>query len=1566
MKSSSIALLFNRDAAPLGGAAGGKAQQPGAGGGGKAQQAVGGEEAGKAGAQDGLDDKYLINLIDSPGHIDFCSEVSTAARVSDGAVVLVDAVEGVHIQTHAVLRQACLERLQPVLVINKMDRLITELMLTPAEAYERLKGIITEVNNIIHAFRSEKYMSHVDSLSLPAGATSAGHPAGGADGEGGAGEGEGGGAGEGEEEEEDEEDVFSPDKGNVALASAVDGWALRVNDFAAMYARKLGASENALMKALWGDWYYIPKTKKILRKKAAHAAVGGASSSAAARLRPMFVQFVLEPVWQIYEAAAQGSNSGTTGNSGNSNSGSGSSNAEDGSSASKSNPILEKIVSSLGLSVPPKDLHHKDSRTVAQSVIARWLPLAPCILSMVVDCLPDPVAAQKDRLGCYLPNRPAVPAGSADRSGEAGEAEGEGGEEWVLRQVAAVDRAVETCDSSEEAPCVVFVSKMFAVPFEMLPREEQRAEEEAAAAGGGGGGGGGGAGGAGTGGDLSAVDDSGGSVRDRDFFFAFARVFCGRLRVGQRVFVLSPLYDPCRPATWARHKQEAQVGALFMMMGQGLQPISSVPAGSCVAIKGLEACILKSATVSSTPYCQPFASMVFQAAPIVRVAIEPEDPRHLHLLTRGLRLLNRADPFVEVVLARSGEHVVGAAGEVHLERCIKDLQERFARIKLVVSKPIVSFRETIAPTGYATGSGCESAFVFPTTVLTVTTTPGPPPSLTSVLGAGGAGGAGVDGMSHGGSTASPLSAASLSPLAALAANSAFSTASAASGAAIPLGFGLGYALAVTTTSTGSAAAGGAGNSSGGGGGAGSVSNPAHPSSAGAGRGGAAAGAGLPGGGAFWTELWAANGRCRVRVLVEKLPGKLAAVLEREGETLRDALVEEGGGVGGGGKGGGRGGVGGGGGGGEGGGRGGGGGEVEGETSAITENSTQSMQSMQQSRHSATLASLRQRLLEAIDEADIDEGLDASGGGSSAASASAAAASSSSAANQPMGAEARRAAVADFRAAWRSKLERIWSLGPRHVGPNLLLAPMPVTFSGGSADKSKLEVSVNPSGSGSDHSRSGVSGSLPPGGVVVPGLPEASWKLGLASAGAAQGYAEETGKEVGGSTGAVALGGAAEEEAPRVEQEVREGEKEREEREGDASVGGASFGDSSAPEHEVVLRNEAAVETSQEEHDDVALRHEAEGLAGSVVSGFQLATSAGPLCEEPLWGLAFTVEVVIVKGAGRAGGAFTSSTSTSSTTTTTTSTTTSGSSEQQANENATPVPAASAPTPTAPASSVPISGQVMSAVKDACRAAVAANSPRLVEAMFLCEVTTTTEALGAVYAVLGRRRAAVVREEMNEGSGMFTVHAHLPMAESFGFAEELRGRTSVLGRRRAAVVREEMNEGSGMFTVHAHLPMAESFGFAEELRGRTSGAASPQQADVEPEEMKKGSKPTLAGDESLLAMSHWSMVPDDPFFVPRTEEEREEYGDSGVGLGVNVARRLVDGVRRRKGLPVEEKVVEKATKQLEEREEYGDLGMGLGVNVARRLVDGVRRRKGLPVEEKVVEKATKQRTLARKV
>jgi ribosome assembly protein 1 len=165
------------------------------------------------------------------------------------------------------------------------------------------------------------------------------------------------------------------------------------------------------------------------------------------------------------------------------------------------------------------------------------------------------------------------------------------------------------------------------------------------------------------------------------------------------VYVLSALYDPLN-AEQGKNMLEARVEALYMMMGRGLEPKSAVSAGNIVAIRGLGQHILKSGTLSTTPICWPFARMNFQAAPIVRVAIEPSDPSDMGALSRGLRLLNRADPFVEVSVSASGEHVIAAAGEVHLERCIKDLKERFARIELSVSPPLVEFRETADIEGY--------------------------------------------------------------------------------------------------------------------------------------------------------------------------------------------------------------------------------------------------------------------------------------------------------------------------------------------------------------------------------------------------------------------------------------------------------------------------------------------------------------------------------------------------------------------------------------------------------------------------------------------------------------------------------------------------------------------------------------------------------------------------------------------------------------------------------------------------------------------------------------------------
>ncbi|MCY4731407.1 elongation factor EF-2 [Natronomonas gomsonensis] len=101
------------------------------------------------------DTNHLINLIDTPGHVDFGGDVTRAMRAVDGALVVVDAVEGAMPQTETVLRQALREGVKPTLFINKVDRLISELQEGPQEMQQRLTGVIHDVNELIRGMTEE-------------------------------------------------------------------------------------------------------------------------------------------------------------------------------------------------------------------------------------------------------------------------------------------------------------------------------------------------------------------------------------------------------------------------------------------------------------------------------------------------------------------------------------------------------------------------------------------------------------------------------------------------------------------------------------------------------------------------------------------------------------------------------------------------------------------------------------------------------------------------------------------------------------------------------------------------------------------------------------------------------------------------------------------------------------------------------------------------------------------------------------------------------------------------------------------------------------------------------------------------------------------------------------------------------------------------------------------------------------------------------------------------------------------------------------------------------------------
>jgi elongation factor 2 len=133
-----------------------------------------------------------------------------------------------------------------------------------------------------------------------------------------------------------------------------------------------------------------------------------------------------------------------------------------------------------------------------------------------------------------------------------------------------------------------------------------------------------------------------------------------------------------------------------MMMGRRTEPVDSVPVGNTCAIVGIDQFLVKSGTLTTDEETYPIVTMKFSVSAVVRVAVQPKNPADLPKLVEGLKRLSKSDPLVQCSMEESGEHIVAGAGELHLEICIKDLQEEFmGGAPLIVSEPVVSFRETV-------------------------------------------------------------------------------------------------------------------------------------------------------------------------------------------------------------------------------------------------------------------------------------------------------------------------------------------------------------------------------------------------------------------------------------------------------------------------------------------------------------------------------------------------------------------------------------------------------------------------------------------------------------------------------------------------------------------------------------------------------------------------------------------------------------------------------------------------------------------------------------------------------
>ncbi|XP_042754598.2 elongation factor 2 [Lactuca sativa] len=186
--------------------------------------------------------KYIINLIDSPGHIEFSGEVNAALRITDGALAVVDCSEGVCIQTKNVIRHALLEGIRPALTVNKMETCFLDCEADSEEVYKTLEGIINEVNATIDINK----VPQLDDVTV------------------------------------------SPAKGNVAFSSGIHGWAFTLKYFAEKYALEFDVDVPTMMERLWGDNYFNLETQTWSKKR-----------YSSRNCKRGFVQFCYKPIMAV-------------------------------------------------------------------------------------------------------------------------------------------------------------------------------------------------------------------------------------------------------------------------------------------------------------------------------------------------------------------------------------------------------------------------------------------------------------------------------------------------------------------------------------------------------------------------------------------------------------------------------------------------------------------------------------------------------------------------------------------------------------------------------------------------------------------------------------------------------------------------------------------------------------------------------------------------------------------------------------------------------------------------------------------------------------------------------------------------------------------------------------------------------------------------------------------------------------------------------------------------------------------------------------------------------------------
>ena len=379
----------------------------------------------------------IVHLLDSPGHTDFSTEVSSSLQCCDGCLLVVDAVEGMCARTHQVVREAHSHQLVPILVINKIDRLCTNLCLTPTEAYLRLRSLIETVNAACAAMLVSKRAKRKEDN-------------------------------EDKDHDDQQEEVrwtFEPQQGNVIFASALFGWGFTVPSLArSLFQNKLLPIKPKMLKQyLFGDFYFKEEKQKMMKLKV---------TVEQQNQPPLFSEYGLLPLWEIYEGVAAAASACGIGSAifSDGRMGDTTTNSHQKNSNIKiqaTTPGMDQVLQAMQIgSVPSASaptittleaLQQVLTRTgsssseeaVLRSLLRRFRPLSDIVLNTVYEICPSPAEASE------LVRPRALALAQPDK--EEGNNVIENTENF-----GQLKSAVRVCDVSAEAPTVAHVCKFMA------------------------------------------------------------------------------------------------------------------------------------------------------------------------------------------------------------------------------------------------------------------------------------------------------------------------------------------------------------------------------------------------------------------------------------------------------------------------------------------------------------------------------------------------------------------------------------------------------------------------------------------------------------------------------------------------------------------------------------------------------------------------------------------------------------------------------------------------------------------------------------------------------------------------------------------------------------------------------------------------------------------------------------------------------------------------------------------------------------------------------------------------